>query len=172
MTILSKDKALIELSRLRSQLQPDGGCLLCALAAGGSCPQPLIETERAVVLLDRFARREGHLLVVTKAHIEGVLDVDWETYQDVQRLVFEARRAVHLALAPVQVYAGTFGATAQVPMSFAHYHAHVIPVFERDERARPARVLSWSEGVVVYSDTEAKQLRQRILTHWHTAIAS
>jgi histidine triad (HIT) family protein len=172
LTILDKDEALLELSRLREGILPEGGCLLCALVNGGASPPPLAESERAVVLLDRFARREGHLLIVSKAHVEGVLEIDWETHQEVQRLLFEARRALYRALSPVQVYSATFGATTQVPMSFAHYHAHVIPIYERDERARPARVLSWSEGVVVYTDGEASSLRQRILDHWLPATTS
>ncbi|HEY5960694.1 MAG TPA: HIT domain-containing protein [Polyangiaceae bacterium] len=166
MTILSKDVALIELERLRNALVPNGGCLLCVLCSGAASPKPLAETDRAVVLIDRFARRPGHLLVVTRAHLEGVLEIDWQTHLDVQRLVYQARRALWRSLSPVQVYACTFGATASIPMSFAHHHVHVIPVFERDERARPARVLSWSEGVVVYDDVEAESLRRTILAAW------
>lgn len=166
MTILPKNDAERELESLRAQIVPDGRCLLCALVAGAARPQPLVETERAVVLLDRFGRRNGHLLVVTKAHLEDVLAVDWETHREVQRLVYEARRALCRALDPVQVYTCVFGATVPVPMSFTHHHAHVIPVFERDERSRPARVLSWSEGVVVYTDVEAETLRRRILDCW------
>ena len=51
-------------------------------------------------------------------------------------------------------------------MTYSHYHVHVIPVYETDERARPARVLSWSEGVVMYDDDEALQLRQRVASAW------
>jgi diadenosine tetraphosphate (Ap4A) HIT family hydrolase len=172
MIIVAKDDALIELERFRAAIVPDGGCLLCALAHGKAQPQPLVETKHAVVLLDRFARRIGHLLVITKVHLEDVLDVDWETHREVQRLVFEARRALCRALSPVQVYACTLGATAHVPMSFAHHHTHVIPVFERDERARPARVLSWSEGVVMYSLAEAEDLRRKILDNWAPVVTA
>jgi hypothetical protein len=43
-------------------------------------------------------------------------------------------------------------------MSYPHYHWHVVPVPETDDRARPARVFSWSEGVIAYSAAELRRL--------------
>lgn len=139
---------------------------MCALASGAGRPPPLVETEAAVVVLDRFARRRGHLLVIARPHVERVEDVPWELYVAVERLVFEARRALQRLLDPAQIYTATLGAVTPLPMSFAHFHTHVIPVPEVDERARPARVLSWSEGVYVYDDEEAAALRGAILDAW------
>jgi diadenosine tetraphosphate (Ap4A) HIT family hydrolase len=51
-------------------------------------------------------------------------------------------------------------------MTYSHYHMHVIPVYETDERARPARVLSWSEGVVMYDDAEAREVSGSLARHW------
>lgn len=73
---------------------------------------------------------------------------------------------MYAALAPVRVYGAMLGAAASLPNSFAHLHAHVIPVFERDERARPANVFSWSAGVALYSDPEAAALRETLRAHW------
>jgi diadenosine tetraphosphate (Ap4A) HIT family hydrolase len=165
--LIGKEEALVRLAEHRQQLLGgDQGCVLCALAHGGSIPTPLVETERAVVLLDRFGRRRGHLLVVSKVHLERVAEIDQTLYMEVQRLVYQAMTALDKALQPVQVFTAVLGATVPVPMSFGHFHAHVIPVYESDERARPARVLSWSEGVVVYDDAEAWDLRERILSDW------
>jgi diadenosine tetraphosphate (Ap4A) HIT family hydrolase len=166
-TLLSKEEALAELAHHRRQLLGgEEGCVLCVLANGGAVPAPLVETEQATVLLDRFARRRGHLLVVSKIHVENVSEIRPELYLEVQRLVYDSMRALDSALHPVQIFTAVLGATVPVPMSFAHFHAHVIPVYESDERARPARVLSWSEGVVVYDDAEASALREEILAAW------
>ncbi len=168
MKCLSKAEAMEQLVELRRELlgTDETGCLMCALARGAGRPAPLIETDSAVVVLDRFARRRGHLIVIAKDHVEGVDEVPWELYLEVERLVFDARQALHRALAPEQIYSATLGAVVPLPMSFAHFHTHVIPIFESDERARPARVLSWSEGVVVYDDDEAAALREQILAVW------
>lgn len=168
MRTLGKEEALAELHAHRQRLLPDHdtGCIMCALASGRGEPQPIIETEDAVVVLDRFAQRRGHLLVITRQHVEGVSEIDWPLFVHVQRLVYQSRLALDRALAPLQVYVGIFGATTPLPMSFAHFHAHVIPIYENDERARPARVLSWSEGVVTYDEEEATALRTRLLACW------
>jgi histidine triad (HIT) family protein len=165
---LSKPEAVERLAELRKKLLggDDTGCLMCALARGVGRPAPLVETETSVVVLDRFARRRGHLLVIAKAHVGGTDEVSWELYLEVERLVFEARHALHRAFAPVQIYSAKLGAVAPLPMSFSHFHAHVIPVYETDERARPARVLSWSEGVFVYEEDEATALRRQIVAAW------
>jgi diadenosine tetraphosphate (Ap4A) HIT family hydrolase len=164
---LCKEDALAELEAHRQQLLGnDQSCVMCALAQGRAEPSPLLETEHAVVVLDRFAQRRGHLLVISKVHVEAVSQIGWELYLHIQRLVYDARLALDRALSPLQIYTGIFGATAPVPMSFAHFHVHVIPIFEDDERARPARVLSWSEGVVVYDELEAESLRDQIVKAW------
>jgi diadenosine tetraphosphate (Ap4A) HIT family hydrolase len=165
--LISKPEALVELARHRRELLGgDEGCLLCAIANGGAVPAPLVETDRALVVLDRFGRRRGHLIVISKVHVERVSEIDRDLFMEVQELAYEAMSALDSALRPVQVFTAVLGATVPVPMSFGHFHAHVIPVYESDERARPARVLSWSEGVVVYDDAEASALRDEILAAW------
>ena len=66
-----------------------------------------------------------------------------------------ALRATH---APVRTYVALLGASEGLPRSFPHVHAHVLPVYARDERARPAHVFSWSSGVVMYDDVEAGEI--------------
>jgi len=51
-------------------------------------------------------------------------------------------------------------------MSFPHFHIHVLPVYDTDERARPAHVFSWSAGVLVYEDDEAHALSERLREAW------
>jgi len=41
-----------------------------------------------------------------------------------------------------------------------------VPVFGEGEAARPARVLSWSEGVTVYDDAEARALVAALRARW------
>jgi histidine triad (HIT) family protein len=171
--VLSKDVALERLHDHKKQLLAGAaGCVMCALARGGAHPVAIAEGPHAVVLLDRFACRYGHLMVVPRAHVECVDDLAWDIYSDTQRLVFEAMRAIDRCFKPARVFTATLGAAVELPMTYAHYHVHVIPVYETDERARPARVLSWSEGVTVYEDEEAERLRQRLADAWPAVAAS
>ncbi|HEX5098724.1 MAG TPA: hypothetical protein VFV94_04460 [Polyangiaceae bacterium] len=58
------------------------------------------------------------------------------------------------------------GASAQLPMSFPHFHVHVLPVYETGDGARPAHVFSWSAGVLVYEDAEAGELARTLRAAW------
>jgi diadenosine tetraphosphate (Ap4A) HIT family hydrolase len=164
--VVSKEVALALLAEHKRHLLADGvSCVMCALAARGG-EGSVAESRHAVVMLDRFACRYGHLMVIPRKHVERMSDIDWEVFVDVQRLVFEAGRAVEACFKPARVFTATLGAAAELPQTYSHYHVHVIPVFETDERARPARVLSWSEGVVIYDDEEASRMCRDLAATW------
>jgi histidine triad (HIT) family protein len=165
--VVSKDIALARLGEHKQQLLAGGAaCVMCALA-GGHADLPFIaESAQAVVLLDRFACRYGHLMVIPRAHVDHLSQLPWDVFIDVQRLTFEAAKAIDACLAPARVFTATLGAAVELPMTYSHYHMHVIPVNDTDERARPARVLSWSEGVVLYDDVEARELSDKLAQHW------
>jgi diadenosine tetraphosphate (Ap4A) HIT family hydrolase len=165
--VVSKDAALARLAQHREQLFATGAsCVMCALARGHADLPFVAESEHAVVLLDRFACRYGHLMVIPRAHVERLSELPWEIFLAVQRLTFQAARAVDACFQPARVFTASLGAAVELPMTYSHYHMHVIPVSETDERARPARVLSWSEGVVVYDDVEAREISQKLVEHW------
>lgn len=148
-------------------LAGDTGCVMCALVARAAhAPELLRETEHGVVLLDRFGTREGHLLVISRPHVEDTLELGWEAYQGLQRLAYDGAQAVTRLLSPARIFIAVLGASEVLPMSFPHFHIHVLPVFDSDERARPAHVFSWSAGVLVYEDDEAAELAQRLRAAW------
>lgn len=169
MQVVNKETALEKLSAHKHQLLgPSGGCVMCALSQR---MPPIAQNEHAVVLLDRFACRYGHLMVVPRKHVEKASQLGLSVYTEVQRLVFEASVTLDAVLRPARVFTATLGAAVELPMTYSHHHVHVIPVVETDERARPARVLSWSEGVVVYEDDEALELHRRIKDAWQSVAA-
>jgi histidine triad (HIT) family protein len=168
--IVSKDVALARLAEHKQRLLPSGaGCVMCALATGHAGLPFVAESRLAIVLLDRFACRYGHLMVIPRTHVEHLSQLPWEVFLDVQRLTFEAAQAIDACLKPARVFTATLGAAVELPMTYSHYHMHVIPVYETDERARPARVLSWSEGVVMYEEAEAHEVTSKLADHWPRA---
>jgi diadenosine tetraphosphate (Ap4A) HIT family hydrolase len=165
---IEKPEALSLLAENRQALLGgDVGCVMCALVArAASAPELVRETPHGVVLLDRFGTREGHLMIISRLHVEDTLQLGWDVYQELQRLAYDGAQAVTRLLSPVRVFIAVLGASAALPMSFPHFHIHVLPVFDSDERARPAHVFSWSAGVLVYEDEEAAQLAQRLRATW------
>lgn len=165
--VVAKHEALARLAVHRERLLKDGaGCVMCQLARGAGELPFIAENEHAVVLLDELACRAGHLMIIPKRHVERLSDLPWQVFMDVQRLVYEAPRAIDACLNPARIFTATLGAAVELPMTYAHHHVHVIPVYETDERARPARVLSWTEGVLVYDDDEAAALSRKLTEHW------
>ncbi|HEY0466170.1 MAG TPA: HIT family protein, partial [Polyangiaceae bacterium] len=165
--IISKAEALAQLAAHKQELL--GGraaCVMCALANGAAGSMLVAESTHGAVLLDRFGCRYGHLMVVAKQHIERASSLDWSVYADLQRLVFDATRVLDACFEPARVFTATLGAAVELPQTYSHYHVHVIPVYETDERARPARVLSWSEGVVVYDPVEAEGICRDLSEAW------
>lgn len=146
------------------------GCAMCAVI-GASATSPgrravLAENEAAVAMLDRFAARPGHTVVVLRRHVESVAELPWDEYAAVQRLAWEASRALTAALSPVRVYVAALGATRRIATSFPHHHVHVIPLSDGGESDRPAQVLTWSNGVHVYEPGERAAWAERIRAAW------
>jgi len=168
---VEKPEALELLARNRYELLGDGpGCVMCALAAlPRSRPEVLAESEHGLVLLDRFGSTEGHVLVIAKQHLVDTAELPWPLYSELQRLNYEACCAVRRAFAPARVFSAIFGASSDLPMSFPHFHIHALPVYESDERARPANVFSWTAGVFVYDEDDVIRLSSALKAAWPSA---
>jgi histidine triad (HIT) family protein len=166
--VVDKPEALELLAENRRALVgAAGGCILCALVRRAREALELVaESADGVVLLDRFGSRPGHCLVIAKRHVEDTTALGWPVYAELQRLAYGACSALERALAPRRTFVAVLGASEELPMSFPHFHVHVLPVFESDERARPAHVFSWSSGVLVYDDEEARELAARLRAAW------
>jgi diadenosine tetraphosphate (Ap4A) HIT family hydrolase len=168
----AKEEALALLAEHRRAIgAADDACLMCLLAEKRGVPAPVYEDDHALVILDRFASREGHLLVIARDHIEGLTELGWEKYSHLQRVAFDAARAIEGVLTPRRFFLAALGAPQAVPMSFPHFHLHVIPLFEADDSTRPARVFSWTDGVVVYEDHEAEELANKLRRAWPRDVA-
>ncbi len=169
---VEKAEALELLAVNRRALLGDdqAGCVMCALVTRvtdvRTCPELIADSEHGVVLFDRFGTTQGHLLVVSKQHLLDAAELSWPVYQDLQRLNYEACCALRLAFQPSRVFSAVFGATCELPMSFAHFHIHAVPIYETDERARPGFVFSWSAGVLVYEEEDVHRLSDQIRAVW------
>jgi diadenosine tetraphosphate (Ap4A) HIT family hydrolase len=161
---------LLELNR-RALLGDDSeGCVMCALVTlvtrDRACPELLAENEHGVVVLDRFGSTRGHVLVISRQHLLDTAELTWPVYSELQRLNYDACCAVRRAFQPARVFSAILGTSAELPMSFPHFHIHVLPVYDRDERARPAHVFSWSSGVLVYEEEDVLRLSDELRAAW------
>jgi hypothetical protein len=93
-------------------------------------------------------------------------DETWAAYEALQRAAWGASRALAAVVAPRRVWIAALGSADPLPMSSPHVHVHVIPVTACGEDARPARVLTWSNGVTVLDDDEATGLASSLSLAW------
>jgi diadenosine tetraphosphate (Ap4A) HIT family hydrolase len=164
---LEKDEALERLAEhTRVLLQGDHGCLLCALCRRRDQAWIVHENASGVVVLDRFGNRYGHLMIVARRHVESATGFDWPEFSELQRLSFEACRVLEQTLQPKRVYVAALGASTPLSTSYPHYHLHVVPIDTDGEDARPARVFSWSSGIVEYAPAEALELTAKLQKAW------
>ena len=168
MRTVGKEEALELLAINRRELFGDGeGCVMCALATlQPPRPEFIAESEHGIVVFDRFGTTKGHLLVISKQHLLDTADLPWPLYLELQRLSYDACCALRRAFGPARIFSAVLGASGGLPMSFPHFHIHALPVYETDERARPAHVFSWTAGVLVYEGDEVQRFSDQIRAAW------
>jgi len=169
---VSKEEALADMAAHGFDRLSGDCCAMCMLVERASLLR-VHEDATAVVVLDRYASTRGNLLVVLKDHVERVTELALVRYLALQRLVYASVDTLERTLAPRRVYTAILGSPRAEPdgpappaMSFPHLHAHVIPVHEDGETARPAVVFSWSAGVWLYDDGEAESLAGELRAAW------
>ncbi|MBL8950570.1 MAG: HIT domain-containing protein [Myxococcaceae bacterium] len=139
------------------------GCVMCAIASGEHDAELVIQRSAAgVLLVDRFAATRGHLMVVLPEHVEHVARLEWERYAAIQRLAWQASRALDALMSPRRIFVAALGASVPLSKTFPHLHLHVVPVYEDGDASRPANVFSWSHGVWVYEKAEGATLASEL----------
>lgn len=140
--------------------EPRARCRMCTFADD---PEPIAESEHALVIPDRYASRPGHVLVVARRHEERVAGLAWDEYASIQRLVWDACRALEATYAPRRIYVAALGSADAIDTSFPHVHVHVVPLADGGELDRPANVFTWVHGVYVFeSADEERAMRDRL----------
>ncbi|MDQ3415753.1 MAG: HIT family protein [Actinomycetota bacterium] len=100
------------------------GCLFCRIAAHSEPAHLVLETDRVVGFLDNRPVFKGHVLLVTRRHVETLTDLPDELLAP----FFAATRAVAAAVRDSLGAQGSLVAMNNVvSQSVPHLHAHVVP---------------------------------------------
>lgn len=150
------------------RIAAEGGrpaCLMCAIRDREVGPvYAVFEDDAALVMLPRYVRRWGQVLVLPKAHATSFTEVDADAWACVNRLAHRAARVVERVRRPPRVYVASTGTGTELTQSSRHLHVHVVPLEGPDDK--PASIFSWQEGVLTAGDPEWRALLCEVREAW------
>jgi diadenosine tetraphosphate (Ap4A) HIT family hydrolase len=151
---LDKDAALARVARDRAGAS---SCAMCSIASGAGLAGArgdgaLAGNAHAIAVLDRFAARPGHVLVVLRRHEERLAALARDEHAALHDLGWQLARALDRVLAPRRIYVAALGSATPRATSFPHVHLHVVPLADGGEGDRPAEVFTWANGAYVFDD--------------------
>ncbi|HET6582489.1 MAG TPA: HIT domain-containing protein [Nannocystaceae bacterium] len=160
--LITRDEAL---HRIRTEVG-DGRCLMCAVRDDRAGDRWVVDEDaELLLLLPRYVRRWGQLLVVLKPHVTRYHEVDPELWTRASAWALRAACVVEQHMQPVRCYITSTGSAAgELAQSSAHVHIHVIPVYDPDDR--PRDIFSWQDGVYVAEPGEWRSLRAAYRERW------
>lgn len=163
--LISRDEAL---ARIRSE----GGsppCLMCAIRDREvGATYAVFEDDDILVLLPRYVRRWGHIVVMPRDHVVTYTGVSARLWARINADALHAAKMLERLRAPKRVYITSTGSSAgELTQTSMHLHVHVIPLYDSDDR--PADVFSWQTGVWVAEHDEWESLRAEYAQGWTTS---
>lgn len=160
---------LIPRAEALARIEAEGGvpdCLMCAVRDRQvGAVHAVFEDDEMLVMLPRYVRRWGHIMIMPTEHVVSYSEVSPDTWARVSALSHKAARVVEKVRAPIRCYLASTGSSAgEITQSSRHLHVHVIPLYKSDDK--PSDIFSWREGIYVGSDEEWAELRTLYVDAW------
>ncbi|MBB3066425.1 HIT family protein [Limibacillus halophilus] len=118
-------------------------CLFCKIGRREIEPVVLAETERLLVFLDRNPIREGHALIIPKAHYDYFDDAPLAVVNEITALAQRLAKRLK-EIYPVEKAAYMFSGG-----DIAHVHAHVLPLHKNSDLTSLRYVTAPAQGEIV-----------------------
>ena len=132
-------------------------CIFCRIAAGTAPASIIAETPEALAFMDIDQPTPGHVLIIPRAHVRDIYELDDEVAAAVFRLTVRVAKAVKLALAPDGLNLLQSNERAGQQVVF-HFHMHVIARYLGDrDRIR----LGWQNNHPAFAELERIAARIR-----------
>ena len=106
-------------------------CIFCKIVRNEIPSSRILESDKFIAFLDVHPVNKGHTLVVSKEHLETLLDIPENTLKDMMAAAKKIAKSMRKVLKAdgVNIGMNNFAAAGQEVM---HAHIHVIPRFEND----------------------------------------
>lgn len=119
-------------------------CLFCKIAAGELKSATVFENGDFRVIMDRFPSGKGHVLILTKEHLDDFYQMDGETAGKLFSLASVVAKALKQATKcdGMNILQNNGEAAGQ---SVKHFHLHLIPRYHEDGFSLPWKTKEFSE---------------------------
>jgi histidine triad (HIT) family protein len=118
-------------------------CIFCRIAAGTAPASIIAETPDVLAFMDIDQPTPGHVLVIPRAHVRDIYELEDEAAAAVFRLTVQVAKAVKLALAPDGLNLLQSNERAGQQVVF-HFHMHIMARYLGDrDRIR----LGWQNNI-------------------------
>lgn len=105
-------------------------CLFCKITSGDIKSYTIFENESFKVFLDVNPISNGHMLIVPKKHILDCLDMDDETFKEMNSVIKKMANLINEKLNADGLKLAQNNGIAQ---EIKHYHLHLIPVYKEKQ---------------------------------------
>lgn len=139
-----------------------GTCLACAILSGGAgVVYPLHQGRHGVVILNRYPRAWGQVMVLLREHVTSFGQLDPEAWRELADLSRIAAVRVEQALDPLRVFVSSLGTHRDdLPMTTPHLHVHVDPIYDPEDR--PRTVYTSTRGLLQADPGDWRALQERL----------
>ena len=116
--------------------EPDPNCIFCKVVAGEIPGEQIDSDDRTMTVLDINPATRGHAVVITRAHVADLFEVDDENLLAAMRAARRVAERMRATLQPAGFnILHNIGRAAW--QSIFHFHVHVIPRYEDDPLQLP-----------------------------------
>ena len=107
------------------------GCIFCAIVEGKAPSRRVYEDDDAIAFMDINPATDGHALVIPRAHVRDLWDIDEPTASKVMAASVRVAEQMKKALEPdgINILHATGAAAFQTVF---HFHLHLIPRYLGD----------------------------------------
>ena len=123
-----------------------GDCLFCRMVAGDESAERVDEDELTFSIMDAFPSSNGHVLVIPKAHMETIHDLDQASGDAVWRATVRLANRIRAALEPAGLSLRQSNGRA-AGQEIMHFHMHVVPRYGGGERGDRGRIAEFAERI-------------------------
>jgi histidine triad (HIT) family protein len=106
-------------------------CVFCRIVEGSESASVVARSDLTLAFMANRQQREGHVLVVPRAHIENVFDLDDQNGAAVMAMTVRVARAVSAVFSPEGLHLWQSNGPA-AEQEVPHFHMHVMPRWHDD----------------------------------------